>query len=90
MLKHYNITVKGKVQGVWYRKSTQDKARELGITGFVKNLSNSDVYIEAEGSQNQLQSLIKWCAIGPEFANVDDVIFEESQVKAYQDFEILH
>ncbi len=88
MLKHYNITVKGKVQGVWYRKSTQDKARALGINGFVKNLPNRDVYIEAEGTEIQLKSLLDWCLIGPEYAKVAHVSFKEGIPKAFTRFEI--
>ncbi|GAA4272807.1 acylphosphatase [Aquimarina gracilis] len=88
MLKHYNITVKGKVQGVWYRKSTQNKAQELGVTGFVKNLPNGDVYIEAEGNENQLKSLLDWCAIGPEFAKVTQVLFDEAISQSFTHFEI--
>ena len=89
MTKHYNITVKGLVQGVWYRKSTQDKALELGVKGFVKNLPNGDVYIEAEGNEDQLKSLLNWCVIGPEYAKVDDVSFEEVHVVSFSNFEIV-
>ena len=90
MLKHYNIIVKGKVQGVWYRKSTQQKALELGVSGFVKNLPNRDVYIEAEGTENQLKFLLDWCAIGPEFSRVDAVSFEEGELQSFTRFEIQH
>jgi acylphosphatase len=48
-MHHYQITVSGKVQGVWFRKSTQDKARELGLRGFVRNQPDGSVYIEASG-----------------------------------------
>ncbi len=89
MIKHYNITVTGTVQGVWYRKSTLEKALELGINGYVKNQSNGDVYIEAEGSESQLNSLLTWCAKGPQFAKVDDVSFTEGDVQFFKQFEIL-
>ncbi|SHJ31464.1 acylphosphatase [Aquimarina spongiae] len=88
MTKHYNITVKGIVQGVWYRKNTQDKARELEIKGFVKNLPNGDVYLEAEGNEQQLKLLLDWCAIGPEHARVEHVSFEEADLKSFRHFEI--
>ncbi len=90
MLKHYNITVKGKVQGVWYRKNTLDKAKELDIKGLVKNLNNGNVYIEAEGSQNQLNSLIEWCTNGPDFAKVDDISFEKGDLRFFKNFEIIY
>ncbi|WP_299246585.1 acylphosphatase [uncultured Aquimarina sp.] len=90
MLKHYNISVKGKVQGVWYRKSTLEKALELNIKGIVKNQSDGSVYIEAEGEENQLKEFIEWCAEGPEFAQVLDVAKEESTPLFYTVFEILY
>ncbi|WP_062061590.1 acylphosphatase [Aquimarina longa] len=89
MTKHYNITITGKVQGVWYRKSTQEKAKTLKINGYVKNLPNGDVYIEAEGDDHQLNALVEWCNIGSEFAKVNTVSFEESNVQFFEDFNIL-
>ncbi len=89
MLKHYNITVTGKVQGVWYRKSTWIKAEELRIKGYVMNLPNGSVYIEAEGDQNQLQNLLKWCSEGPEYAIVDHISFKESNMQFFEHFMIL-
>ncbi len=88
MLKHYNITVTGKVQGVWYRKSTSIKALELNITGYVKNQSDGSVYIESEGDIDQLKKLLNWCAEGPEFAIVETVSFEESTIRSFEKFEI--
>ncbi|TPN87500.1 acylphosphatase [Aquimarina algicola] len=90
MTKHYNITVKGIVQGVWYRKNTLEKAKQLNINGFVMNMPNGDVYVEAEGTSKQLNDLLEWCATGPEFAQVDTVSFEESHMKSFTDFEIRH
>ncbi len=58
---HYNITVKGKVQGVWFRKYTSDKANEMQLKGFIQNESNGDVYIEIEDTDEvKLQSFIAW------------------------------
>lgn len=57
-MKHYNITVSGKVQGVFYRASTKEKAEQLGIKGFVRNQSDGTVYIEAEGEVSQLDAFI--------------------------------
>ena len=88
MTKHYNITVSGKVQGVWYRKSTKETAKRLGIHGFVKNLENGNVYIEAEGDETQLKELVDWCHHGPEFALVSQVKFKEDAVQGFDAFEI--
>ena len=88
MIKHYDITVKGKVQGVWFRKSTLEKAHQLGINGIVKNQNDGSVYIEAEGEDTQLQLFLKWCAKGPEYAVVDEVSTTETEILAYKDFQI--
>jgi acylphosphatase len=73
MLQTIEITVKGKVQGVFYRQSTREKALELGINGEVKNLANGDVHILASGTAAQLQSLIEWCRTGPARAVVSEL-----------------
>ena len=49
MIKHLDITVKGKVQGVFYRASTKAVADQLGVKGYIRNEPNGDVSIAAEG-----------------------------------------
>lgn len=88
MVKHFNIIVKGKVQGVFYRQSTHKQASKLGLKGFVKNLTNGDVFIEAEGEEHLLGLLIEWCRQGPSAAKVEEVIIEESEVANFQDFTV--
>lgn len=88
MTKHFNITVSGKVQGVFYRASTKRKAEELGISGFVKNMPDGSVYIEAEGEMPQLSGLIDWCKIGPRHSNVENVHFVPGEVMNFKGFDI--
>ncbi len=87
-MKHWNIIVSGRVQGVSFRYYTQLKANELGIKGYVMNMPEGTVYIEAEGSETQLNSLLKWCGDGPVLAKVTDTRVEESEVTGFSDFEI--
>jgi acylphosphatase len=87
-MRHYNITVKGKVQGVYYRFSTLRKAHDLGLTGFVANMHNGDVYLEAEGSEEQVNKLIDWCRVGPPGAEVKEVLAEEDELRHFRNFEI--
>ena len=87
-MKSVSIDVFGKVQGVWFRASTQRKARELAITGFVKNNSDGSVHIEAHGSEEAIAALERWCALGPRHAQVDMVKSEEALPSLYHDFEI--
>jgi acylphosphatase len=85
---HYKIHISGHVQGVGYRWSCVNEARKRGITGIVKNLSDGRVYLEAEGSADQLNMLVEWCKRGPGNGFVDSVTTEESQLVNYRDFRI--
>jgi acylphosphatase len=88
MLQTYSILVSGKVQGVFYRQSTQEKAKELGITGMVKNLPNGNVQIMATGTTDQLNELVDWCKQGPPRAVVTSVHVEKLTAQTYQNFTI--
>ncbi len=69
--------VSGKVQGVWYRASTQEQAQSLGLTGWAKNLPDGRVEVLAFGEKDQLLVLHAWLKVGPELAKVTDVTYEE-------------
>ena len=88
MIEHIKLTIKGRVQGVWFRASTKQKADKFGIYGYVKNLPNSDVYIEAEATIEQLQKFIIWCNEGPTQARVNEVIEKKGIVESFTNFEI--
>ncbi len=87
---HINITISGLVQGVGFRYSALHTARSLGITGFVKNLHNGDVYIEAEGDNDVVTRLIQWCQKGPSHAEVWKVSTSEGIYRNFKDFEVRH
>lgn len=70
------LTVKGLVQGVGFRWFVIREANSLGLTGYVKNLHNGDVEIEAEGERGKIEELIKSIKKGPTFCRVVDVIIE--------------
>lgn len=83
------ITVRGKVQGVFFRASTRDKARELNLTGFVRNQSDGSVYLEASGNEDQLNKLVAWCKVGPKSARVDQVeVTQLDSAISFDSFEI--
>ena len=65
-----HITIHGKVHGVSFRASTQIKALELCLTGWVRNLPSGTVEVHAEGSRDSLGKLFKWCQKGPPSADV--------------------
>ena len=88
MLQTVSITVKGKVQGVFFRQSTREKALGLGITGQVRNERDGSVHIIATGSQEQLDQLAAWCRTGPPRAVVTDVHVKSLDTKNFNGFTI--
>jgi acylphosphatase len=84
----YKIHVTGHVQGVGFRWSALKEARNRNIKGFVKNLSDGSVYIEAEGFLKQLNEFVEWCKNGPGFGYVDSVTIETAPTINYIDFRI--
>ena len=67
------IRVNGKVQGVWFRAFTRDRATELGLTGWVQNETDGTVYLEVEGNKPKLELLMNELRSGPGRSFVDDV-----------------
>ncbi|MEM2918950.1 MAG: acylphosphatase [Candidatus Altiarchaeota archaeon] len=85
-----HIFVSGIVQGVFFRANTKEKAKELNLKGWVKNLPDGRVEILAEGDEEKIQKLIDWCWKGPELAKVEDVIVSYKKFSGkFEDFEIL-
>lgn len=85
------IKIFGQVQGVLFRRSAKQKARELGITGFVRNEPDGEsIYIEAEGEEENVKKFIDWCRVGPPLAKAQDLQVEYSKgSKRYKQFEIV-
>ena len=88
MKKNYCIKVFGKVQGVAFRYHTRENAQILGISGFVKNLPDSSVYIEAEGTEPNIQQFIDWCKHGPTWARVDKIQINEEPIQNFKGFDV--
>jgi acylphosphatase len=89
MLKTVSIIVTGRVQGVFYRQSTREKATALGIKGEVRNRRDETVHIIATGYSEQLEQLIEWCREGPPKAKVTNVIVEEMNLELFDKFSIV-
>lgn len=88
-MKAIQITVFGKVQGVFFRASTKAVADQMGMKGFIKNQKDGTVLIHAEGDPILMDSFIDWCKNGPDDAKVEDVTIEDVEVKNYRNFEVL-
>lgn len=74
-LQRLEARVSGTVQGVSFRYYTQREAMKLGVVGWVRNESNGDVKLVAEGDREKLESLLDFVRTGPPYANVIDVGF---------------
>lgn len=88
MQKHYNITVTGTVQGVFFRANTQKVAEILGLKGYVCNQPDGSVYCEAEGEEEILVKFIQWCHHGPDKARVTYVSVSEGPLQNFSSFQI--
>ncbi len=87
---HVNITIMGKVQKIGFRFSSMQEAVRLGVCGFVMNVDQDKVYIEAEGEEKTVEKFIDWCRKGPSWARVKQISIEKSELKNFSSFEILH
>jgi acylphosphatase len=67
------VFISGRVQGVWFRESCREQATSLGITGWVRNLSDGRVEAVLEGPDGAIERMVAWCAEGPRHADVDSV-----------------
>ncbi|KJV05834.1 acylphosphatase [Methylocucumis oryzae] len=76
-MRRVHILVSGRVQGVFFRKATQQQAKRLGVLGSAKNLPDGRVEIIAEAETATLEAFIAWCHKGPVAARVDDVQLTE-------------
>jgi acylphosphatase len=73
MKTRVHVLISGRVQGVWYRASTKQKADALGIIGWVRNTAEGNVEAVFEGEQAVIDEMITWCWQGPPQARVSDI-----------------
>jgi acylphosphatase len=67
------VRVKGRVQGVFFRQSTMEMARQLGLSGWVRNLREGSVEALFEGEHRRVEQAVAWCRQGPPRASVTEV-----------------
>ena len=86
MQQGIEIRVYGRVQGVWFRGSTQLQAQALQVTGWVCNEPDGSVLIQAFGTRDQLEELKSWCHQGPQHARVDHLDIREIPFENHPEF----
>jgi acylphosphatase len=82
------VTVRGMVQGVFFRVETRDRARSLGLSGWVTNARDGTVRAAFEGDEERVQSMVDWCGRGPRGARVEDVDVEWTDAEGERGFTI--
>ena len=88
-IKRAHIWISGRVQGVFFRGWVMENARSLGLTGWVRNLSDSRVEAVFEGSAEVVDQMVERCHGGPAHARVDTVLDDYSEpVEGLVSFEV--
>jgi len=91
MNSRVSVVISGRVQGVWFRASTKQKAEELGITGCVKNTVDGDVEAIFEGEEELIREMLDWCRSGSSYAKVTDVKVNPGKyVGEFDEFSIVY
>lgn len=95
-MKYYRILVFGRVQGVGYRYSVRDKAKQLEIKGSVRNLQDGSVEIVCFGADDNIQEFISYCRNNPGWSKVEKIEAlpienknVQRELESYTSFEII-
>ncbi|MCQ4332304.1 acylphosphatase [Natronomonas sp. F2-12] len=83
-----HVFVSGRVQGVYYRATTRERAREEGVDGWVKNLADGRVGAVFEGDPDAVEAMVEWCHTGSPRARVEDVEVEYDEPTGIEGFGI--
>ena len=80
------VLVSGEVQGVGFRATCRRAARQAGVAGWVRNLSDGLVEAVFEGEPAAVEAMVRWCRSGPSWATVSSVAVEEEEPTGERDF----
>ncbi len=83
-----SLRIIGRVQGVFYRAATVEKAHALGVTGWIRNTDDDAVEAHVEGDEDVVAALIEWCKKGPPAARVENVEVTDAIPGGFSSFEI--
>jgi acylphosphatase len=72
-MRRVRVLVSGRVQGVFFRASCAERAGELDLSGWIRNVSGGDVEAVFEGTDAAVEEIVRWCREGPPLAHVDRV-----------------
>ncbi|HEC87791.1 MAG TPA: acylphosphatase [Thermoplasmata archaeon] len=89
-MKRVHVKIYGRVQGVWFRANTKEKAEEVGVGGWVRNMPDGSVEAVFEGKDEKVEKMIEWCRHGPPLARVDRVEVRYEDLKGEKNFRIIY
>lgn len=86
-MQQAHLYISGFVQGVGFRAYVRSKARKLGLTGWVRNLSDGRVEAIAQGEKEKIMRLISYCKRGPFFSKPTNIVVDwEDQSEVFPEF----
>ncbi len=88
-MKHLDIIISGRVQGVFFRATSKAVADQVGVKGIVRNCPDGTVAIEAEGDDFSLDIFLEFCHKGSDRSAVEKVEVKEGEIKNYRNFEVI-
>lgn len=81
------ILIEGRLQGMNFRYHTQQQAKKLGVTGFIRTLSDGRIEIEAQGDEDQVTKMLAWCQQEPQSAHIKTILYRyDEPTERYSDF----
>jgi acylphosphatase len=86
--RRIHVLLAGRVQGVFFRRSAAEAAARLGVCGWVKNLPDGRVELEAEGPPEALEAFLTFCRRGPERARVEEVLVVDRPARGDVGFQV--
>ncbi|MCE3283515.1 MAG: acylphosphatase [Chitinophagaceae bacterium] len=84
-----HLLIKGKVQGVFYRASAKDVAKDLRLSGWIRNTADGDVESMVTGDKDRVEEFVAWCKKGPARAAVTKVVVTEKEEEQFFNFVIV-
>ena len=89
-MKCVHLIISGRVQGVFFRANVRNKANELGLKGYAKNLADGNVEVAAEGDEEKINELIEFIKKGPGIAKATDIRMRHKEPENFKSFEVIH
>ena len=88
-MKTIRVYLSGSVQGVFFRKYLEEKAKELGVRGFCRNLKDGRVEIAIEGKDENVNQMLEVCEKGTPHTDIKDIQFEELKHQGFDGFKVM-